>query len=201
MHGSIIFAVLLCMILSAMIIYFLMYTNIDDVINLQTKDKFIESGIALSTSNRVKCSSEKHYCFDDNDCTSRCDTVSNYSCIHGICKNFDIVTSNPNNDCDPAYGIEAFLVGNTGMGTDEYICKSLDDGIAISVTENRMCKGGDIEINYTRSMPSISDCTSDNICLIPSTSQVREYVIVDEKYHDLVNKSYGFAAKSHGFIS
>ncbi|UOT91843.1 PIF-3 [Aratus pisonii nudivirus] len=134
---------------------------------------------------RKDCELTKTYCFTDNDCVQQC-TASSFTCAHGICMN-NVNTINATNDCDPSKGVIGYLVGNTALGTYEYICKSVDPAIAVSVTENRMCFGDKTyQINYLQSYPSIYTCECDDKVIIPATSQKREHVECNKIFVDLV---------------
>lgn len=146
--------------------------------------------VSINTGNlfgagRKNCEIDKGYCFSDEDCDQQC-SVSSMSCVHGICLN-KIAISDATNECDPSKGVIGYLVGNTALGTYQYICKSIDPAIAISVDENRMCFGDDTyQIDYLKTFPSIYSCTCSDKVLVPATAEKREHAECDPRYSDLV---------------
>ena len=192
MEFSLVLSLLISLIFLFVASYIIFQIKVEDIpsYGFFTKDEFDSSKAKITTDKRINCSTQKHYCFEDNDCSTQCTIGGNYMCIHGICKDQRVVETMPDNRCDPKKGFEAFLVGNPNMGTYEYICKSIDQGIAIDIDTNKMCLNGTIDIDYTKSMPFVTDCKDANQMLIPATSAVRDYVIIDEKTYDIVTKSY-----------
>lgn len=154
-------------------------------VNVVKNDKIsIDTGYMFG-SGKKECELEKVYCFTDDDCFQKC-VATTFGCIHGICLN-NINTSNIINDCDPTKGIVGYLVGNTALGTYNYICKSIDPAIAISVNENRMCYGDkSYQIDYLKSYPSIYTCNCSNKIIIGATSEKRRHVECNSTYIDLV---------------
>lgn len=148
-----------------------------------------EFKVKIKNINNVKnnCTETKTYCFVDQDCLQSCYNSSMYSCLNGVCKKSLINTTDAENECDPSKGIVGYLVGNPTFGTYQYICKSIDPGIAISVDENLMCKNDPtVDINYIEKFPSKYDCSCENQVLIPATSVKRKHVECDDNFYDLV---------------
>lgn len=156
----------------------------------KTATRLTDDEISINTGNmfgtgRKNCNLDKVYCFTDNDCTQQC-TATTVGCNKGICTN-DIKTFEAENKCDPSKGVIGYFVGNTALGFYEYICKSVDPAIAISVDENRMCFGDkSYLLDYLTSYPSIYTCTCPNQVTIAATSQKRKHVECSDKYIDLV---------------
>uniref|UniRef100_A0AAU8GFC4 PIF-3 n=1 Tax=Faxonius propinquus nudivirus TaxID=3139431 RepID=A0AAU8GFC4_9VIRU len=141
----------------------------------------------LYNYNKKSCIQETVYCFTNNDCTQKCDNLNTYNCVNGICKSSSIIIVDDKNQCDNRKGVLAYLVGNTAFGTYEFICKSIDPGIAININENKMCAGDPLySYDYTLQFPQITDCMCEHQSLIPATSQVRKYVECDDYFYDLV---------------
>ena len=151
-----------------------------------TTDKIDIKYGSMYGSGKRDCDTTKTYCFSDNDCTSQC-TNTNESCVHGICRT-NINSMEATNDCDPKKGVIGYFIGNTALGKYEYICKSVDPAIAISVNENRMCYGdSSYLIDYLSTFPSINTCTCSNQIIVPATSQKREHVECNAAYIGLVS--------------
>lgn len=149
----------------------------NDVVELRTHELY---GIGKSD-----CAYEKVFCFADGDCAKNCSNAYS-TCVKGTCTS-DIDTSSATNDCDPSRGLVGYLTGNTTLGTYEYICKSIDPGIAISVTENRMCYGDpSYSIDYLKTFPAVNTCQCEGRTTIPATSEKRLHVECDKTFHDLV---------------
>ncbi|UVX94944.1 PIF-3 [Callinectes sapidus nudivirus] len=154
-------------------------------IDLKSNNFKINTG-ELSGSGKKNCSTVKTYCFTDDDCHQQC-VSSSMHCVHGICRN-NLNAISAKNECDPSKGVIGYLVGNTTLGTYEYICKSVDPAIAISVNENRMCYGdSSYKIDYLSVYPSKYSCTCNNQITIPATSQKREHVECNSVYADLAS--------------
>ena len=131
---------------------------------------------------RVDCNQNVTYCFEDANCANLCQNSTGSRCRNGICINTNVINSQlPLNECDARRGVVTFLSGNTALGRFDFLCRSIDLGIAsddINVT-NRMCIGGSINIDYTKQFPDIRDCScppDTRSVILPSTSQVRSYV-------------------------
>lgn len=152
----------------------------DELFNLKSQ---------LEQNKKINCNQKVTYCFDDSQCNQRCTSQS--TCSNGICLNSNIFTSTaPDNECDSRRGVLTFFVGNPTLGRYEYLCKSVDPGIANDDINkpNLMCTGGTIDINYLSSFPKISDCKCPldyQSIIIPSTPEVRSYVVCvpKEKAH------------------
>jgi hypothetical protein len=152
--------------------------------NVEDEKIDIKIGNLFGTGSR-NCETTKTYCFEDNDCAQKC-SKSGMSCIHGVCSNNTNITD-AENICNPEKGVIGYLVGNTALGTYEYICKSIDPAIAISVDENRMCHGDDTyQINYLSVFPSIYSCKCPDQITVPATSQKREHVECNSTYKGLI---------------
>lgn len=149
--------------------------------------------IQLEKPERADCDNQQTFCFTDAECVQRCYVKAEYSCMHGICKNSRIIESNAKNKCDAKQGFIAYLVGNVAFGEYEFICRSVDPGIAVNVDEaNNMCLNGDICIDYLKQFPAISNCTCgkiDDICIVPAMDNVRRYVVCDDRYGDLIRRA------------
>lgn len=173
------------LILIFLIIIIYMYTN---KTKTYEKDKInIKTG-HLFGAGRDDCEKTDIYCFDDSDCNKKC-YISGLSCLHGVCKN-KIDTTEAKNECNPSKGVIGYFIGNTAIGLYEYICKSIDPGIAISVNENRMCYNSEgYTIDYLKVFPSVysCDCGGDGV-IVPATSEKREHIECNSKYKDLVPK-------------
>lgn len=133
----------------------------------------------FSTAIKQDCSTTETHCMSKDDCTSMCLNI-NYDCLHGICKKMPLLIDTPHAGCDASKGMLLYYVANTALGTFSPICKSIDEGIAISNDINRMCSNGNININYSIRQPQIEDCTCNentHAVLVPATINVREYVV------------------------
>lgn len=125
--------------------------------------------------SKATCNTTTTYCFEDADCQQQC-SESGVACLHGICKS-NINRIDANNECDPQMGVLGYLVGNTALGTYQYICKSIDPGIAISPTENRMCYGDNTyHVNYLDGFPSMTDCRCEGAIVVPATRTTRAHI-------------------------
>lgn len=184
---SLLFIVILCSCCIIVILYYLFQimqssvnnNTIIDTVRIEIKNLF--------SSGKKDCIESKIYCFQDSDCLVKCTARDEFSCIHGTCKKSSVLTSNSNNKCDPKMGVLGYLIGNTAFGTYSYICKSIDPGIAISTTENLMCKGDStFNFNYLTEYPTKYNCMCKNQVLIPATSQKREHVECNAAFIDLV---------------
>ena len=158
----------------------------------KTTKRLNKESVSINTGNmygsgKKDCNVDKTFCFTKEDCESQCVSTT-VDCVHGTCIE-NINESSAINDCDPEKGVIGYLVGNQALGVYEYICKSVDPGIAISVSENRMCYGDSTyQINYLNSFPSQYSCTCTNQVVIPATSLKRQHVECDSRYTDLIPK-------------
>ncbi|QBB28688.1 PIF-3 [Homarus gammarus nudivirus] len=156
----------------------------------KTTKKLKNDRIAIKTSSlhgggKKNCSTLQQYCFEDNDCLHQC-VASTMSCVNGICIN-NTNSTEASNECNPSKGVIGYLIGNTAFGTYEYICKTVDPGIAISVDENRMCHGDKTyQIDYLAQYPSIYSCECEGKVTVPATSQKREHVECNPAFSGLV---------------
>jgi hypothetical protein len=116
-------------------------------------------------------------------------------CRNGVCVNSNVINSQaPQNECDAERGVITFFVGNTALGRYDFLCRSIDPGIAPNNPneDNNMCKFGNIDINYLRQFPSIANCScpiGTQPVILPATSQVRSYVhcIEDRRAAQILN--------------
>lgn len=142
-------------------------------------DALIKLVNGLEQEKKIDCQQKVTYCFEDSQCAQRCSNLS--VCSHGVCLNSNIFTTTaPINECDASKGVLTFFVGNPAFGVYEYLCKSVDPGIADDDIKkpNRMCTGGNIDIDYTKSFPLMNNCNCPNdfdMVIVPATSTVREY--------------------------
>lgn len=136
----------------------------------------------LLIENKRPCLEENVYCFNDDHCVLKCVLKTKFSCRHGICRNERIISNEePKNDCDPKSGVLAYMIG-TNMGTYEFICKTIDPVLANYGEENKMCRGGDIKINYNDHFPTQEECKCDSKIEVPGTQQKRPHVECSPKY-------------------
>lgn len=158
-------------------------------------DRFDLRIVNVEESMRRECTNEITYCFSDNECTTRCIANTEYMCTNGICRNKRIITSIAENKCDASKGFIAYLMGDVAFGKYEYICRTVDPGIAISPDEsNRMCLGGDIDIDYLKQFPSMERCSCNGNndperCVVPATENVRRHVVCDARYGDMLRRA------------
>lgn len=152
-------------------------------------EKYRMKGASLFGKGHQNCKNIPVYCFEDSDCIAKCDTLNEYSCMHGMCKQSVIIAEDDKNKCDPKKGFIGYLIGNTTFGIYEYLCKTIDAEIAVSVNENRMCYNQIemLDIDYTKAYPSINDCTCRDRVLVPATAQKREHVECNSIFVDLVH--------------
>lgn len=133
---------------------------------------------------RQNCVEQTVTCFADEDCENICLGNRNVSCSNGLCRN-DYVYKAQSTECDPQNGFFGYLVGEPAFGRFSQECKSLDVGIA-TPTENLMCRGGNIDIDYRIAYPSMDNCTDCNgKVVIPATSVKRAHVECNELYDGL----------------
>jgi len=148
--------------------------------NMKTADIKIDGNLSLE--DKRDCEQARTYCFEDSDCARLCTISSLSQCRNGMCINSAVInTSTIRNECNAASGVVTFFVGNATLGRYEFICKSIDPGIAPNdiTLPNKMCLNGNININYLNKFPTISDCTCPVNYLpviIPKVSQIRERV-------------------------
>lgn len=162
------------------------------IYNLPERANVIRNDIQLRgrtrRNDRINCDQNITYCFEDAHCAHLCSSKSGSICRNGICRNANVLnTQVPVNECNAERGVFTFFVGNTALGRYDFLCRSVDLGIAPDNPRepNRMCTNGFIDIDYTRSFPSITDCTcppGQKMVTLPETSQVRAYTqCFDEK--------------------
>ena len=178
-----------------MITGYISYQIINKYDSVVDSTELLDLSSNLYNGERIDCTREINYCFTDSECARSCNFDSSYRCLHGICRNEVIRVENPLNDCKASMGILAYLTGDPQLGRFQFVCKSEDPGIAITSTDNLMCNGGFIDINYLREFPDISSCdcvqsggdngTTDQV-LIPATSVKRRHVQCDARYNDLI---------------
>jgi hypothetical protein len=148
----------------------------------------------LEHRNRINCDQIPTYCFEDSNCSGICTIATTTRCSNGICINAAVInTTAPKNECDAAKGVITYFVGNPTLGRFDYLCKSIDLGIAPDDIDlpNRMCEHGNIIINYLQQFPDVSQCTCTNgytRVMLANTSQIRNYAdcLPNEKIHLII---------------
>lgn len=188
-----IISIIITLIILLIVFYFLQ--NVNDLVydsNINNENVIIDPKLDLS--NRINCEQNTTYCFEDSHCNGICSIASSSKCSNGICINAAIInTTAPKNECNAERGVLTYFVGNPTLGRYDYLCKSIDLGIASDdITEpNKMCKNGLILINYLQQFPDANQCN----CFVgftkiplPETSQIRTYVecISNEKIHLII---------------
>lgn len=144
---------------------------------VDTKPLHLDDASLITMSNKANCNTTNVSCFDHTDCLSKCVNVAN--CKFGSCVSTDLIP--PETECDVSMGMMAFLVGDPKFGKYSFVCKSVDPGIAISSTENLMCRcssSGSMTINYLDRFPQITSCMcgdEKNACIVPATRVKREH--------------------------
>jgi hypothetical protein len=179
--------VLLSILLMIGLLYFvfIFYRN-TNIITDERPQLRVDAGV--SNKPRVDCNQSVVYCFQDNHCAKLCFNKTGSVCRNGICINTNVLNSQqPLNECNVERGVVTFLVGNTSLGRFDYLCRSIDPGIAPDdITQpNNMCKNGSILIDYTQQFPDIRNCTcptGTKGVILPATSQVRPYVQCIEEF-------------------
>lgn len=169
-----------------MILYFIyLIYNIPQLLNFLRND--IQLPGRVRRKDRVDCNQNVTYCFNDSHCSQLCTNNNGSICRNGICVDSNVLnTETPLNECNAERGVLTFFVGNVALGRYDFLCRSVDLGIAPDDPnlENNMCMNGDINIDYTRAFPMISECSCPEGKLpvvLPETSQVRSYVqCIDE---------------------
>lgn len=188
--STLIYVILGCLVFIIVSVYLVYTITSHDIIQPDEEEK-LRLLADMAAKNKRYCTTEVTYCFTDQDCSSRCDISNKYACINGICKNQRIVEQNPKNDCDPTKGFVAYLVGNPAFGQYDYICKSIDPGIAINLEKNLMCYGEKIDFNYIYKFPSTQDCSDCPYpAVVPATSVKREHLECSEQFWYLVQVGY-----------
>jgi hypothetical protein len=135
----------------------------------------------VNRSDKIDCDQNITYCFEDAHCARLCSGQAGSICRNGICVNANVInTTVPINECNAERGVFTFFAGNVALGRYDFLCRSVDLGIAPDNPQgqNNMCKDGTIAIDYTRSFPSILDCQcppGKSLVVLPETSQVRRY--------------------------
>lgn len=171
-----------CIIILTCICVLLFVTN-TNMVEILTDGELFKMLMSNFFVNKINCETETTYCFSDAECNTKC-TTSN-KCMHGICK-IETGYIDYGDACDPKMGMLAYLVGNPSFGIYNWICKSVDSGIAISNVENRMCFNGSMGYDYTRHYPSITSCVCDDKITIPATREKRKHVECNSIYADLI---------------
>lgn len=163
-----------------LILYFVyLIYNIPKQLELKRND--IQLAGTVNRSDRIDCDQNVTYCFEDAHCARLCSGKSGSICRNGICVNANVInTQVPINECNAERGVFTFFAGNVALGRYDFLCRSVDLGIAPDNPRepNSMCKDGLITIDYTKSFPSIFDCTcppDKTMVILPETSQVRRY--------------------------
>jgi len=132
-------------------------------------------------NNRINCNQTTVYCFEDAHCAKLCLDRTGQVCRNGICTNINVLNSTqPINECDATKGVVTFFTGNVALGRYDFLCRSVDLGIAPDNIQepNQMCKNGTISIDYVHRFPDIRDCVcGDGLVSVEmaATSQVRPY--------------------------
>ena len=181
------FILIFSILLVTIIIYPIREIKIKKLIKYDETD-FYNIKSKVMSENKKYCSNEISYCFEDSDCSIMCDTKNPYVCLNGICKNDKIITTAPENECDQKKGMIGYLVGNISYGKYDFICKSIDPGIALAVNNNLMCKGQQtLAIDYTTKFPTINQCSCINQSIVPATRNKRKHVECDNIYYELVS--------------
>lgn len=156
---------------------------------------FTTRGTTNEQSFRSNCDVETVYSMTDSHCQQICSTYNIqdgssgniYVSRHGICLNSKTVqrqddTAAKENECNPKNGVLAYVTGDTQFGTLRHYCLSIDIGIQPndgSTTDgNILCRNGEIDIDYTRAFPQLSNCKcADNefLAIVPGTSTIRAH--------------------------
>ena len=133
-------------------------------------------------AQRSNCDAELVYCFTDQDCQLGCQPRDLYSCMTGVCRSNRLQATDGTQDpCLTKMGMMSFIAANTTFGRYEYLCKSVDPGVAVSSHENRMCYGQTDpapDINYLNNAPLMSQCVcpENATALVPATEIKRAHV-------------------------
>lgn len=170
-----------------MILYFVyLIYNIPHHVN-NTNNNNIQLTGRVNRSDRIDCNQKITYCFEDSHCSKLCSNQTGSICRNGICVNANVLnTQVPINECNSERGVFTFFAGNVALGRYDFLCRSIDLGIAPNDPnlDNNMCIGGSIDINYKQAFPAITDCVCPEgkiPVVLPETSQVRRYVhCIDE---------------------
>lgn len=142
----------------------------------------INVGSSIGNRARVDCAQNVTYCFEDSHCAKMCQNATGSICRNGVCLSANIINSQtPLNECDARRGVVSFFSGNVALGRFDFVCRSIDLGVAPDDISqpNNMCRGGIINIDYTRQFPTPRDCqcpAGTRGVILPATSQVRQYV-------------------------
>lgn len=185
-------SIVFTIVIVILIIFFLKYITSLEYDKMGDANLIIDQQLELR--NRINCDQIPTYCFEDSNCTGICTIATTTRCSNGICVNAAIInTTAPKNECDAAKGVLTYFVGNATLGRFDYLCKSIDLGIAPDDIDlpNRMCEHGNITINYLQQFPDASQCSCPNgysKVNLANTSQVRNYVdcIANEKIHLII---------------
>lgn len=138
-------------------------------------------------SIRRDCDLETVYAMDDSQCRNICKDHGAYRVKNGVCLNVLVFeTSDVQNKCAPKQGLLAYLVGDPVFGRTKAVCLSVDLGIQPDRSDrnNIICRGGDINIDYVKSFPQLSECkcTKDDILtLVESVKTVRTHGVCADK--------------------
>jgi len=177
---SLILETLVAGIVLLAILYFVyLIYNLPERVNVGRND--IQLRGRANRKGRINCDQNVTYCFEDAHCANLCSNKSGSICRNGICVNANVInTQVPINECNAKRGVFTFFVGNTALGVYDFLCRSVDLGIAPDnpQQDNNMCIGGSIDIDYTRAFPSTLDCkcpVGKRLVILPETSQVRQY--------------------------
>jgi len=164
------------------IIIFLIYKN--EVIDALKNTPFKYKIANLFVDRHLNCEETLTYCFDNGDCNTKC-ANKNYSCLTGVCRPSldEIVESDK---CIASQGMLAYLVGNPAFGIYDFVCKSVDPGIAISNTVNKMCYPENFQFDYLERFPQIDSCECPDKVYVPATAEKRAHVECSPIFKDLI---------------
>lgn len=128
-------------------------------------------------SDKSNCALVSVSCFTSDECNRKC-TTAGMVCEAGTCQPERILPQTEAK-CDIRRGTMALLVGEPAFGRWEFICKSIDLGIASETGANLMCARGKIDINYLNHYPTGAECNCPpNLqrTVVPATSVKRTHV-------------------------
>lgn len=127
------------------------------------------------------CSIQNVYSTNDMQCNIICQPPNVYISKNGICVNALVTQSEiTQNECSPEKGVLSYIVGDSQFGKTSILCLSIDTGIQPDNPkgQNKICTNGNIDINYIKSFPEISNCECEpnNFpAIIEATSTIRKH--------------------------
>lgn len=143
--------------------------------------------IKLGTPTQIMkrdCDTETVYSMLDSQCEHICQGINNFFSHNGTCVRRFINSQNTTTvHCDPRKGTLAIKVGDTQFGVVKTRCMSIDPGIQSDSSvegQNKLCQGGDIQIDYSKKFPSIHECTCKTgqiKIVIPNTGNIRHRAV------------------------